>query len=249
MSRDVALVTGGAKRIGAVIVRALAQAGYAVVIHCNTSRSEADALADNINALGGTAAVVSADLVDPAAVAGLIEAASVPFGPVSLLINNASVFLADTLQTFDVPTWNRQFTVNIRAPSVLAREMAAALPPERHGAIINIIDQRVRKLTPEFYSYTLSKAALLAATVTMAQALAPRIRVNGIGPGPTLANVHDGSAGFNQEAAGTPLGTPVAPEAIADAVLYLARAHHVTGQMIAVDSGQHIGWKTPDILI
>ena len=198
MSRDVALVTGGAKRIGAVIVRALAQAGYAVVIHCHASRDEADALAASINGEGGAAAVVSADLVDPVSVAGLISAASTPFGPVTLLINNASVFLADTLQTFDVATWNRQFSVNIRAPSVLAREMAAALPDGRTGAVINIIDQRVRKLTPEFYSYTLSKAALLAATVTMAQALAPLICVNGIGPGPTLANVHDGSAGFSQ---------------------------------------------------
>jgi NAD(P)-dependent dehydrogenase (short-subunit alcohol dehydrogenase family) len=248
MSREVALVTGGTKRIGAVIVRALAQAGYAVVIHCNASRAEADALAASINGSGGAAAVVSADLVDPAAVANLINAASVPFGPVTLLVNNASLFLADTLQTFDVLTWNRQFSVNIRAPSVLAREMAAALSEGSTGAVINIIDQRVRKLTPEFYSYTLSKAALLAATVTMAQALAPRIRVNGVGPGPTVANIHDGSAGFNQEAAGTPLGIPVAPEAIAEAVLYLARARHVTGQMIAVDSGQHIGWKTPDII-
>jgi NAD(P)-dependent dehydrogenase (short-subunit alcohol dehydrogenase family) len=248
MSRDVALVTGGAKRIGAVIVRALADAGYAVVIHCNASRTQADALAAELNGGGGAAAVVSADLIDPGAVAGLMMAASAPFGPVSLLVNNASLFLADTLHTFDVPTWNRQFSVNIRAPSVLAREMAAVLPDDRQGAVINILDQRVRKLTPEFYSYTLSKAALLAATVTMAQALAPRIRVNGVGPGPTLANIHDGTTGFNQEAAGTPLGLPVAPEAIAEAVLYLARAHHVTGQMIAVDSGQHIGWKTPDIV-
>jgi NAD(P)-dependent dehydrogenase (short-subunit alcohol dehydrogenase family) len=248
MNRDVALVTGGAKRIGAVIVRALADAGYAVVIHCHESRDEAEALAREIDAKGGAAAVVSADLVDPHAVASLVAAASQPFGPVSLLINNASLYLDDTLQTFDVPTWNRQFSVNIRAPSMLAREMAAALPVEREGAVINIIDQRVRKLTPERYSYTLSKAALLAATVTMAQALAPRIRVNGVGPGPTLASIHDGSEGLAREAAGTPLGLPVAPEAIAEAVLYLARARHVTGQMIAVDSGQHIGWRTPDIV-
>ncbi len=248
MNRDVALVTGGAKRIGAVIVRSLVEAGYAVVIHCHASRDDAEALAACITGNGGAAAVVSADLVDPEAVAGLIAAASLPFGPVSLLVNNASLYLDDTLQTFDVPTWNRQFSVNIRAPSMLAREMAAALPAEREGAVVNIIDQRVRKLTPERYSYTLSKAALLAATVTMAQALAPRIRVNGVGPGPTAANAHDGMDGFNREAAGTPLGLPVAPQAVADAVLYLARARHVTGQMIAVDSGQHIGWRTPDIV-
>jgi NAD(P)-dependent dehydrogenase (short-subunit alcohol dehydrogenase family) len=122
------------------------------------------------------------------------------------------------------------------------------LPRDREGAIVNIIDQRVWKLTPEFYSYTLSKAALWAATRTMAQALAPGIRVNAVGPGPTLANPHDGPEGVAKEAAGTPLGRQVEPEEIAAAVAWLAAAKGVTGQMIAVDSGQHIGWRTPDIV-
>jgi NAD(P)-dependent dehydrogenase (short-subunit alcohol dehydrogenase family) len=244
----VALVTGGARRIGGAITEALAEAGYAVVIHCRTSRDDADQLAARIKANGGKAAVVIADLVDPDAVAGLIMAAGKPFGPVSLLVNNASVFLADTLHTIDVPTWNRQFSVNLRAPSVLAKDMAAALPADARGAIVNIIDQRVWKLTPEFYSYTLTKAALWAATQTMAQTLAPLIRVNAVGPGPTLGNIHDGEAGVRHEAAGVPLQRQVQPSEIADAVLYLVQATSVTGQMIAVDGGQHLGWKTPDVV-
>ncbi len=246
--RKVALVTGGARRIGRAIVEALAAKGYAVVIHCNASRTEANALAADIRAKGGNAAVVQADLALPDPVAALMAESARPFGPVTLLVNNASLFIADTLQTIDVPTWNRQFSVNIRAPSVLAKDFAAALPPGRTGAIINIIDQRVWKLTPEFYSYTLSKSALWTATRTMAQTLAPLIRVNAVGPGPTLGNIHDGDAGVQHEAEGTLLGQRVDPRAIADAVIYLAEAESVTGQMIAVDGGQHIGWKTPDIV-
>ncbi len=246
--RKVALVTGGARRIGRAIVEALAEQGYAVVIHCNASRAEADALAAGINAKGGMAAIVAADLALPDPVAGLMAQAARPFGPITLLVNNASLFLADTLLTLDVATWNRQFSVNIRAPSVLAAAMATALPPDRKGAIVNIIDQRVWKLTPEFYSYTLSKAALWAATRTMAQTLAPRIRVNAVGPGPTLGNLHDGDSGVQHEAAGVPLQHQVDPREIAEAVVYLAQSESVTGQMIAVDAGQHIGWKTPDIL-
>jgi NAD(P)-dependent dehydrogenase (short-subunit alcohol dehydrogenase family) len=246
--RKVALVTGGAKRVGAAIVRALADEGYAVVIHCNASQGEAAALEDAIASGGGRAAVVQADLANPDAVAGLMAVAAQPFGPPTLLVNNASVFLSDTLHTIEVATWNRQFSVNIRAPSVLAKDFAALLPADEPGAIVNILDHRVWKLTPQHYSYTLSKAAMWAATQTMAQTLAPRIRVNAVGPGPVLANVHDGEALFQQEAMGTPLGHDVKPDEIADAVVYLARARSVTGQMIAVDAGQHVGWRTPDIV-
>jgi NAD(P)-dependent dehydrogenase (short-subunit alcohol dehydrogenase family) len=245
---EVALVTGGAKRLGRAIVERLAREGYAVAIHCNASRTQADALAASIIATGGRAAVVTADLVKPDEVAGLIAQAEAMLGPVTLLVNNASTFLVDDITSLDVLSWNRQFSVNLRAPSVLAGAFAKALPKGVRGAIINIIDQRVWKLTPQYYSYTLSKSALLTATKTMAQTLAPRIRVNGVGPGPTLANEHDGQALFLAEAAATPLGIPVALESIADAVLWLARAAHVTGQMIAVDSGQHLGWKTPDVV-
>jgi NAD(P)-dependent dehydrogenase (short-subunit alcohol dehydrogenase family) len=244
----VALVTGGARRIGAAIVRALAARGHAVIIHCHAARDDAEALAAAIRADGGRAAVVAADLADPAAVAGLIGRAAEAFGPLTLLVNNASVFLADTLHTIDVPTWNRQFSVNIRAPSVLAKDFAAQVPAGAPASIVNIVDQRVAKLTPQFYSYTLSKAALAAATVTMAQTLAPAIRVNGVSPGPVLPNPHEGGNGFDREAAGIPLGRAVAPAEIAAAVAYLAEATSVTGQILAVDGGQQIGWRTPDIV-
>jgi NAD(P)-dependent dehydrogenase (short-subunit alcohol dehydrogenase family) len=170
---QVALVTGGAKRVGRAICLRLAEAGYAVAIHCNESVAEAEALAGMITAAGGHAAVISADLVDPGSVEGILPAAAAELGPVTLLVNNASMFAKDSLTSLDVATWNRQFSVNIRAPSVLAGLMAKTLPEGMDGAIINILDQRVWKLTPEYYSYTLSKAAMWTATRTMAQALAP----------------------------------------------------------------------------
>jgi NAD(P)-dependent dehydrogenase (short-subunit alcohol dehydrogenase family) len=248
MPAEVALVTGGARRIGRVIAERLAGAGYALAIHCNSSRDEAEALAATLRAAGGHACVIAADLADPAAVDGIVPAAEAALGPVTLLVNNASLFHVDDIRTLDVPSWNRQFSVNLRAPSVLAGAMANRLPPDRRGAIVNIVDQRVWKLTPQYYSYTLTKAALLTATTTMAQALAPRIRVNAVGPGPTFANPHDGEALLAVEAQGTVLNRKVDPGDIAEAVLYLARAEAITGQMIAVDAGQHLAWRTPDIV-
>ena len=245
---EVALVTGGAKRIGRAIVERLAGAGYSVAIHCGSAREDADSLAAALTANGGRACVISADLAEPVAVDAILPAAEAALGPVTLLVNNASSFLLDDVRTIDVATWNRQFSINLRAPSVLAGAMANRLPDGLDGAIVNIIDQRVWKLTPQYYSYTLTKAALLTATQTMAQALAPRIRVNAVGPGPTLPNPHDGEARMAAEAAGTLLGRKVDAAEIAEAVLYLARARSVTGQMIAVDAGQHLGWRTPDIV-
>lgn len=245
---EVALVTGGARRIGRAIVEALADSGHAVAIHCNGSREEADALATRLREDGARTFVIAADLADPAAVDGIMPAVEGELGPVTLLVNNASSFLLDDIRTLDVQRWNRQFSVNLRAPSMLAGAMANRLPEGRDGAIVNIIDQRVWKLTPQYYSYTLTKAALLTATQTMAQALAPRIRVNAVGPGPTLPNPHDGASLMEAEAAGTLLGRKVDAVEIAEAVLYLVRARSVTGQMIAVDAGQHLGWRTPDIV-
>lgn len=245
---EVALVTGGARRIGRAIVERLAAEGYAVAIHCRDSLAEAEILAESLRARGGEAAVVTGDLADPAAVTAIIPAAEAALGPVALLVNSASSFLADDIRDIDVATWNRQFSINLRAPSVLAGALANHLPAGRDGCIVNIIDQRVWKLTPQYYSYTLTKSALLTATVTMAQALAPRIRVNAVGPGPTLPNQYEGEDLMAAEAAGSLLQRRVETGAIADAVLYLARAKWVTGQMIAVDSGQHLAWRTPDIV-
>lgn len=245
---NVALVTGGARRIGRAIVEKLAGAGYAVAIHHGGSHEDAEALARELAERGAKTCLLSADLVDPAAVATLIPDAEKALGPVTLLVNNAASFVADDVRSLDIAGWNRQFSINLRAPSQLIGIMAERLPADAKGAVVNIVDQRVWKLTPQYYSYTLTKAALLTATRTLAQALAPRIRVNAVGPGPTFPNAYDGAERLEQEAAGTLLGRRVAPEEIAEAVLYLARADSVTGQMIAVDAGQHLGWRTPDII-
>jgi NAD(P)-dependent dehydrogenase (short-subunit alcohol dehydrogenase family) len=245
--RPVALVTGGARRVGAAIVERLAGAGHAVAIHCGTSRAQAEALAARLRADGAVAVVLQADLADAGACTRLVSEACAALGPLALLVNNASTFDRDRLDTLDPAVWDRQFAVNIRAPALLASAFA------RHAggpdpSIVNIVDQRVRRLTPQVFSYTLTKAALHAATTTMAQSLAPRIRVNAVAPGPTLANVHDGEAGMMREAAGVPLQRAVPPGDIADAVLYLAGARSVTGQTLYVDAGQSIGWRTPDII-
>lgn len=246
--RKVALVTGAAKRLGAVMARALAGAGYSLVLHARHSMAEAEALQARLAATGAKAAVISGDLAVLSSLPALYEAACQPFGPPDLLINNASLFHQDSVETLDPAAFSANLAVNLQAPVLLAALFAKALPEGERGAIINIIDQRVLRPNPQFFSYTLAKSALYTATKTLAQALAPRIRVNGVGPGPTLPNIHDGMAGFEAEARGTLLGEAVAPEAIAEAVLYLAHARHVTGQMIAVDSGQHLGWRTPDIV-
>lgn len=242
-----ALVTGGARRIGAAIVQTLARAGYHVVIHAHRHQHEAHALAGHIHDAGGVAHCVFADLTDSTDRASLIRNAADIAGPLSLLVNNASVFMSDRFADFDAAGWDANFEINLKAPIELARDFAAQAPTNENASIVNLVDHRVMKLTPQHFSYTLSKAALYTATLTMAQALAPAIRVNAVGPGPTFANPKDGETGLSREISGVPLARAVAVEDIAEAVLYLARAGSVTGQMIAVDSGQHIGWRTPDI--
>ena len=239
MAAEVALVTGGAHRIGRAICLALARAGYAVVIHCNRSRKDAEELAAEIRAAGGQAGVVSADLADFSA-ADLIADAEKALGPVTLLVNNASLFGEDTFATLDADSLDRHLDVNLKAPILLSQAFARALPAEREGVIVNLLDQRVVHPGPDYFSYTVAKTALHDATVTMALALAPRIRVNGVGPGPVLPNIHDGEDGIAREVARLPLRRRVTPEEIAAAVVYLASARSVTGEMIAVDGGQHL---------
>lgn len=247
MTRKVALVTGGAKRIGAAITHRLAEAGYALIVHARLQEDAAQQAA-LLRASGARAVAVHADLAKLDALGSLLVAASANFGPPTLLVNNASLFAKDRIDTMEAATFSANLAVNLQAPVLLARAFADTLPAGERGAIVNIIDQRVFRVTPQFLSYTLAKSALLTATKTLAQALAPRIRVNGVGPGPTVPNIHDGMAGFLQEAAGTLLGQSIDPKEIAEAVLFLAEASAVTGQMIAVDGGQHLGWKTPDIV-
>jgi NAD(P)-dependent dehydrogenase (short-subunit alcohol dehydrogenase family) len=244
---NVALVTGGARRIGRSIVERLAQEGYAVAIHCNRSSGAAEELSAQIGAAGGRAAVVRADLADSTSVNGLVEDAVQALGTLTLLVNNASEFEPDEVETLSQDRWDRHFAVNLRAPAFLARDFARQLPEDRQGCIVNIVDQRVWKPTPQFFSYMLTKAALFTATQTMAQALAPRIRVNAIGPGPTLSNERQGGDDFAKQSSAVLLGHGGTPAEIADAVIYLTRARSVTGQMIAVDGGQHLAWETPDV--
>lgn len=240
-----ALVTGGARRIGRAIVLALARRGHDVAIHHRDSADEAESLAEEARALGVRAAVVSADLSAEAEVRDLVPSAVAALGPLSVLINNASVFEDDRVGGLSRETWDLHLETNLRAPVVLAEAFAAQAP--EGASIVNLLDQRVLKPDPRFISYALSRNGLWWATRTLAQALAPRIRVNGVGPGPTLASIHQSEAEFAAEQAAVPLGHGPSPEDIAEAVLYLVDARSVTGQMIAVDGGQHLAWRTPDI--
>ncbi len=242
-----ALVTGGAQRIGRRLVERLSREGYGVAIHCNRSIGPAEELADSIRSQSGRAAVVQADLADSVSVRELVDAAVRDLGPLTLLVNNASEFEPDAIGTLSQARWDRHFAVNLRAPIFLAQDFSRQLPAEMRGCIINIADQRVWKPTPQFFSYALTKSALFDATRTMAQALAPRIRVNAIGPGPTLANERQAQEDFDKQSDAVLLGRGGTPDEIADAVIYLARAGSVTGQMIAVDGGQHLAWETPDV--
>lgn len=243
-----ALVTGGARRIGKAIVEDLAAHGFAVAIHANTSANEAEALAADVRARGGKAAAIVADLADTAAAQTVMEKAAAALGPIGLLVNNASLFKKDSLADFDETIWDRHFAVHVKAPSLLARDFAARLPPENSGLIINIIDQRVWAPNPRFYSYMLSKSALLTATKTMAQTLAPAIRVNGIGPGPTLPNERQNTADFDTQVAALILRRGPQLDEFGRAIRFLFDTQSITGQMIALDGGQHLAWETPDIL-
>jgi len=248
--RPTALVTGAAKRLGRAIAEHLARENYRLALHCSeASRPQAEALAASLRAEGKIAEVFAFDLGDLAAVSSAIEQICEKIAPLSLLVNNAALFEPDGAAHFSAELWERHFAVNLRAPVILSGAFAAQVPEGEEAAIVNIVDQRVWHLSPQFFSYTLSKSALWTATQTMAQAFAPRrIRVNAVGPGPVLPNHQQGTEGFEREVAGLPLARAVTPEEIAEAVLYLARAQNVTGQMIAVDAGQHIGWQTPDIV-
>lgn len=242
-----ALVTGAAHRLGRAIAEHLAIEGYAVAVHYGRSQEAAEALVATIQARGGRAAAVAADLAAAPDVAALIPAACAAVGPLTLLVNSASQFEPDSMGDLDRARFDRHLAINLTAPVFLADAFARQLPDGEDGCVVNIIDQRVWRPTPHFASYTLAKSALWMATQTMAQALAPRIRVNAVGPGPTLPNARQRQEDFDRQASAVPLGRGAAPQDVAEAVLYLARARSVTGQMIAVDGGQHLAWRTPDV--
>ena len=244
MTDPAALVTGAARRIGRAIALALHEAGYAVAIHARNSIADAETLRAQITRAGGRAAIVRADLADHAAAAALVPAARAAIGPLTLLVNNASSFEPDEIGALDAARFDRQFAVNLRAPLFLAEAFAAQA--QEGASIVNILDQRVFKLTPHFVSYTLAKSALHAATRMLAQALAPSVRVNAIAPGPTVQSMRQQPEDFARQAAAVPLGRGPTPQEIAAAVIYLAGAPSVTGVTLAVDGGQHFAWQTPD---
>ncbi len=244
-----ALVTGAAKRLGRAIALDLAAHGWNVAIHYGSSEKDALGTADEARKLGVKAAAVKADLSREDETASLIARAGVELGPLTALVNSASVFENDDWKTATRASWDKHIETNLRAPFLLSLEFAKQLPEGEHGAIVNIVDQRVLKPTPQFLSYSLSKAGLYWLNTTLAQALAPRIRVNAIGPGPTLINARQSQADFDRQREATVLGHGADPQDICDAVRYLLTASAVTGQMIAVDGGQHLIWKTPDVSV
>jgi NAD(P)-dependent dehydrogenase (short-subunit alcohol dehydrogenase family) len=241
----VALVTGGGQRIGRALALALAADGFAVAVHYHRSRAAAETVAAKIRDGGGSALALGADLEDEDAVRGLLPQIERACGPVGCLVNNASVFDEDSVDTVSRRSWNEHLAVNLRAPFVLIQEMAARLPVEMGGLVVNMLDERVWSLTPYFVSYTLSKAGLWTLTQTMALALAPRIRVNGIGPGPTLPSPRQSPEHFRRQCAMMLLGRGTSPQEIVAALRFILAAPAMTGQMIALDGGQHLGWAQP----
>jgi NAD(P)-dependent dehydrogenase (short-subunit alcohol dehydrogenase family) len=243
---SVVLITGAAKRLGRAIALKLAREGYDVAIHYRGSKSDADTLAAEIGKMGRRTALIDGDLSDEASVATIVPRASSALGGLTALVNCASVFEDDRIETVTRATWDKHLNTNLRAPLVLSQAFAKQLPAGAHGAIVNIVDQAVLNLTPQFLSYTISKAGLWTLTQTLAQALAPRIRVNAVAPGPSLKAERQTQANFDGHVQKTLLRRPSAPEDIAGGVHYLLSAPAVTGQMIAVDSGQHLAWSEDD---
>jgi NAD(P)-dependent dehydrogenase (short-subunit alcohol dehydrogenase family) len=245
--RPTVLITGAAKRLGNALVRDFAARRWQVAIHCHGSRADADALAADIAREGGRAAVFAADLASDADVSALVPAVAARFSAPVCLVNNASLFVYDDVTSLDPAIWDRHMAINLKAPVFLAKAVAEHLPAGTHGNIVNIIDQRVWKPTPHFLSYATAKSALWAATQTLAQALAPRLRVNAIGPGPMLRSIHQSAEAFEAQTAATILQRGTTPAEVAAAIRFILDAPAMTGQMIALDGGQHLAWATPDI--
>ena len=242
------LVTGAARRIGRQIALDLAKAGWHVCVHYNTSGEEAQEVCREIERGGGKAVAVQGDLSQLDCPERVIAEAADGLGGLTCLINNASRFDLDEVGSISQESWASHLDTNLRAPVFLSQAFAAQLPAGEAGNIINIIDQRVWKLNPRFFSYTASKAALWTATRTLAQALAPRIRVNAIGPGPALPNPRMHAQDFYKQSQLTILERGTTPQEISAAARYILSAPAMTGQMIVLDGGQHLMWQTPDIV-
>ena len=246
-----ALITGGSKRVGEAMARDLASHGWRVGVHYHQSSEDADILVQEIGNAGGEAVALQADLTDINSTQALFQKGESKLGPISLLVNNASVFEPDEAIAPDMELWDEHFDVHLRAPSLLASAMAQAATAAQDDIdrlVVNIIDQRVWALTPKFFSYTLSKSALWTATQTMAQAFAPLgLRVNAIGPGPTLKNIRQETEDFEAQTSHVPLGRGADLSEFGATLRYMFEAKSMTGQMLALDGGQHLAWETPDV--
>lgn len=253
-----ALVTGAAKRLGRAMALALAEDGYDIAVHYAGSAKEAERTAEDIRAIGRKAVPLQADLTAEADMQALLPRTVDALGPVTVLVNNASVFEYDDIRSGTRDSWDRHVESNLRAPVVLTQAFASQAPEAATGRdgeslaralVVNMIDQRVNKLTPAFMSYTIAKMGLWAFTRTAAQALAPAIRVNAIGPGPTLQGAHQSEANFQRQRANTILERGSNPEDIVGALRYFLTAPGVTGQILCVDGGQHLAWKTREMIL
>jgi NAD(P)-dependent dehydrogenase (short-subunit alcohol dehydrogenase family) len=242
------LITGAAKRIGRQLALDLAADGWNVVIHCNTSREDAEEVARLVRSGGTMSGIVQGNLADAATPDRLIMEANQQLGALTALINNASIFEPDDVGEITLQSWSAHQDTNLRAPVMLAQAFARQLPKAELGNIINIIDQRVWKLNPRFFSYTMSKSGLWTATRTLAQALAPNIRVNAIGPGPALPSARMDQGEFKKQESLTLLGRGTSPREISEAAIFILSQQSLTGQMIALDGGQHLAWQTPDVM-
>jgi NAD(P)-dependent dehydrogenase (short-subunit alcohol dehydrogenase family) len=252
-----ALVTGAGKRLGRAMALYLAGRGHDVAVHYSTSADEAEAVAAEIRALGRRAQTFQADLLVEAETERLIPAATAALGPLTVLVNNASIFEYDRIDTATRQSWDRHIESNLRAPYVLTQGFARQCPPAltdeageplARGLVVNLIDQRILKLTPEFSTYTIAKMGLWALTRTAAQGLAPHVRVNAIGPGPTLQGSRQSADHFARQRAATVLGRGANTTDICAALGFFLDSPAVTGQFLAIDGGQHLAWQTPDVL-
>ena len=240
-----ALVTGAAKRIGRALALDLAAAGFDLAVHYRSSAAEAQAVVAAVAALGRRAVALPADLADERATAALVGEAAAALGPITLLVNNAAVFEYDRPETADHERWQRQMAINLRAPLVLTQGLLAQLPAGGPADVVNLIDARVLNLTPHYTSYTISKAGLWVLTQHLARALAPRVRVNAIAPGPVLPHAGMSDQAFAALARATPLGRGPSIEDICRALRAILETPSMTGQLLALDGGRHLGWLLP----
>ena len=244
MLEQTVLITGSAKRIGAQIAKTLAEAGYHIAIHYHQSRQDAENLQQSIIESGGKASLFQSDLTNRQQIMALIPTITESMPPLTLLINNASIFTRDEWDNTDFDSWDKHFMTNLEAPFWLSQQFAKQI--NQQGNIINMIDQRVLKLTPHFTSYSIAKSALWTMTRTLALALAPNIRVNAIAPGPTLPSTHQTSEQFIRQYQKLPLPQATPTDEICSSVLFIIKQSSFTGQIIALDNGEHLGWQWPE---